>query len=113
VLGHAALRRTRSAHEGYQSTPCLLAQPGLHEAGDSPAGPGIGLLQVLTDPRLDVRDLGERVPRRLARGVELGEADAEADVVDVVVDDGVVGAVGYGRVDEEFEEGLAGQGPAL
>lgn len=45
---------------------------------------------MLDDPVLDVGDLGPVVAGRAADGGQLGKADAEAHVVDVLLDDEVV-----------------------
>lgn len=75
--------------------------------------PAVGVLKVLTDPRLDVGDLWEGVAGRLLAGVELCEANTEADLVDIGVGDQVVGCGGNGGVDEELQQALCGQTPAL
>ena len=52
--------------------------------------PRIRVLQELTHPRLDVRDLRERIPNRLLAGIQLGEAHTETELVNIRIDDDVV-----------------------
>jgi hypothetical protein len=73
----------------------------------------ICLFELLTNPCLDVDDVGKMVDRRLLARVERREADAEAEVVDVLLNDGVVGGCGYRWVDEQLEEGFASERPAF
>ena len=64
----------------------------------------IRLFQELPDPAPDVDNLGERVLRNLAACVELRVADAESEIVNVLVWDGVVEGWRDWRVGEELEK---------
>ena len=75
--------------------------------------PDVRRSEILADPLLDVLHLGEIVTGDGLQGHELGEADAETRVVDVVLRNGVVRGDGDGRIDEELEEPIAGKAPSL
>lgn len=61
------------------------------------------VFQVLPNPRLNIRNLRERVTRRLLAGVELGEPNAEAKLINVCVRDDIIGSSGNRRVDQELD----------
>jgi hypothetical protein len=88
-------------------------QPLLHNPHNPAAMPLIRIPQILPHPRLDVGNLRKRVARRFLARIELGEADAEAELVDVNVRDDVVCGGRDGGVDHECDEALGGEGPAL
>lgn len=99
-------------HDLPQSSLGIRAQLLIDELRNSPARSAIRFTQVRTNPSLDVLNLWERVSRQRLAGVERGETHAEANILDVsVLDECVVGGRRERRVDEEFEEGLAGDCP--
>ena len=73
----------------------------------------IRVLEIVSNPALDIHNLGERVTRRLPARIELREADAKADFVDVGVGDDVVGGRRDRRVDEQLDQALCGKCPAF
>ena len=64
----------------------------------------IRLFQELPDPVPDVDNFGERVLRDLAACVELRVADAESEIVNVLVWDNVVEGWRDWRVGEKLEK---------
>lgn len=64
--------------------------------------PAVCILQVLPNPLLDIRDFWEGVTRRLLASVELGEADAKADLVNIGIRNQVVGRGRDRWVDEKL-----------
>lgn len=62
----------------------------LHQLHNPAVVPAVGVLEVLANPCLDVGDLGERVARCLLTGVQLREANAEADLIHVGIWNNVV-----------------------
>lgn len=102
-------------HNTTQSISRLIAQLLLHKLPDPATGPDIHLPQILPNPSLDILDFGKWILGHRLAGVESGEAYAETHILDIAVFDecGFVGGGGERRVDEEFEQGFAGDGPAL
>ena len=92
----------------------LLGQLLLDKLAHSSTGASIRLSKICSDPDLDILDLGKRIGRQLPARIERSEANAKTDVFDIPVLDESVGITGQRkrRVDEEFEEGVAGNGPA-
>lgn len=100
-------------HSLHQRRLRLRTQPLLHKRAHPAAIPLIPRPEVLTNPPLDIRNLLERILRGLAARVELGEADAERQVVDILLGHDVVGGGSRGRVDEQLEQRLTCKCPAL
>ena len=85
----------------------------MHKLGDAATVAPVRFLELLADPALDVNNVGEVVDGRPLACSERREADAEAEIVDVLLDDDVVSCNRDRRVDQELEEGFAGEGPAF
>ena len=75
--------------------------------------PAVSVFEILPNPSLDIGDLWERVARRLLARVELGESDAETELIDICVGDDVVGSSGDRRVDQELDQALGSERPAF
>ena len=75
--------------------------------------PAVCILEVLSDPLLDVGNLWEGVAGCLLACVELSEANTKADLVNIGIWNQIVGCGRYRRVDEELEQALCGQTPAF
>jgi hypothetical protein len=73
--------------------------------------PRIRLFQVLSDPDPDVGDLRERVSGDLLASVELGETDAEAEIVDILIGNDVVDSGRDWRLGEQFQQFVTGKAP--
>jgi hypothetical protein len=95
---------------------CLLrfwVQPLLHNVADPAAVAVVGILEILSNPGLDVWDLWEGVTRRLLACVELRETNAEADLVYICVGNDVVSGNRNRWVDQKLDQTLRGKGPTL
>jgi hypothetical protein len=69
--------------------------------------------QVRTHPGFDIGHLWPVIAGCAFAGAQLGEADAEAQVVDICLGHDVVCDDWHWRVFEEFQQSLAGLGPSL
>jgi hypothetical protein len=95
---------------------CLLRlwiQPLLHDVADPAAVAVVGILEVLSNPSLNIRNLWEWVARWLLACVKLRETDAETDLVNISVGDDVVPGNRNRRVDQKLDQTLRGECPAL
>jgi hypothetical protein len=85
----------------------------LHDAADPAAVAVVGILEVLSDPSLDIWNLWERVARWLLACVELRETDAKTHLVNISVGDDVVSGDRDRWVDQKLDQTLRCEGPAL
>lgn len=100
-------------HNTPQRSASLLTQPLPNKPTNPPARLTILLPQITPDPSPHIRDLRECISRRRTTGIQRREPNAKADVLDVAVLDEVCVVRGWqGRVDEQFQQGFAGQRPA-
>jgi hypothetical protein len=89
------------------------AQSLLYQSHNLAIRPAICLLQILSDPSLDILDLGVRIARRLLASVKLREANTEAHLIDISIRDNVVVRGRNGRVHQQLDQALSRQTPAL
>jgi hypothetical protein len=85
----------------------------LHQLADPTAVAAVSVLEVLADPLPDIGNLGEGVARCLLACVELSEANAEPNLVDVRIGNDVVGSRRDRWVHQELNQALGRQAPAL
>jgi hypothetical protein len=91
----------------------LSIQTLLHDLDNAAIVASIRVLEVLSNPLLDIGDFWERVAGCLLAGVELCEANAEAELVDVGIGDDVVCGGGNRGINQELDQALCGERPAL
>lgn len=88
-------------------------KPFLNDADDTSVVPGVGILEVLSYPGLDICNFWERITSGLLTCVELRETNTEAELVNVRIRDNIVGGLRNRWVDKELNETLCGQSPTL
>jgi hypothetical protein len=59
-------------------------------------------IERILNPALHVGDLGERVPKRFFDRRELSEANAKAHVIDIMINDDILGCRRNRGVDKKF-----------
>ena len=91
----------------------IRRQPVVDQAHNLSTVPLIRLLQVLTHPSLDIRNLWVLVLGLLFASVELCETDAESNLVHICIRDGVICSGGDWRIDEKLKKALSRKAPAL
>lgn len=96
-----------------QRRPGVVIEPLLHEGDDLAVVPCVRILQVLSDPCLDVGNFREGILRGLLASVQLCEAYAEAQLVDIGIYDDIVVLVDSGRVDQQLDQFLSREVPSL
>lgn len=73
----------------------------------------VGILEIFTNPLLYVSNLGERIARCLFACVELRKTNTKAKLVHIGVRNNVISSGGHWWVDQEFNQALSGEHPAL
>lgn len=85
----------------------------LNNADNATAVSGIGVLQVLADPNLDICNFWERILGWFLAGVELSEAYTKPNFINISIGNDIIGSSRHWWVDEELDKSLCGKDPSL
>lgn len=88
-------------------------KPLLHNVDDPAVMAGVRIFQILSNPRLDIRDLWEGVTRRLLASIELSKTNAKTGFVNICIRDDIICSSRNRGVDQELDQALRRECPTF